>query len=275
MKKSTIIFGGLGAAVALAYASSTKNTLPPPPTGTPPLNTQNTTAVGPGKQVAGIPDITASSMPDYSSWKRAEWASWYKALFLSSDSATAKSRVWNAWTSERNEYKENIPSADLLEMNLATWRPTGEIGAFNVTANSTPVYDTWTNWYNNTPVWNCSDWVSWFDAMSAKDGIAKARTKFASAWEYKDNWSFGSNGWSCSQTCDFVDKMHQRGLSVGDTGMTTICSFTNIPANVVATVDIATAGAKNTVATLSAILPAAVVVAGAAFVYTKYQETKN
>ena len=273
-----VVLGGL------AYIATQGNKTPTavaPPTNTDNSNTNINTGGG-GLQTAGgssgmiaVSGIQATSQPDYKTWTRAHWAAWSQSLLQNNSPEDTKTILWNAWRNGENPFADKFPSVDSLFFSLIAYRPDTAVGAFNIDENSLPVYDTWTAWYNNVDVWECADWKNWFDAMETAWSRTTAQQKFASAWSYADNWSLGSNGWSCSQTCGFIDDMTQRGVDVADTGMRTVCNLTNIPYNIV------TAGSNvsqgiNSATNAAANVAPFLIYGGAAFLaYKAYQTTKE
>lgn len=49
---------------------------------------------------------------------------------------------------------------------------------FNITADSTPLYDSW-GWAD---YWSCSDWINWHKALRSKHGLDKANKIWVDAW---------------------------------------------------------------------------------------------
>lgn len=209
-------------------------------------------------------------------WRRAEWAAWAKAQLAATNKSSdaVLDSVWLAWTTLGNQ--KHINNKQLLWINILGHRLDASItGTPNITADSIPIYDTWSNWWNSVVEWNCMDWLNWYDALAARHGAAVAQSKWKAAWEYEDNWSLGSMGWSCSQTCNIIDEFLQRGINMADTGMLTICQLTNVPYNAAVAVNSASEGIKDTVALLATVLPVAVVVGGSMYLYKEYKKTET
>lgn len=227
---------------------------------------------GGGPVINGVPGIYRNSYPE-SNWRRAHWATWYKELIQASDLLAATNTIWQAW--QNMPYANKITDVQLLAANLLTWRPINNmgIGNFNITASSTPSYDTWTNWYNSVPIWDCEEWKNWFLAMENDWGLPTAKQRFISAWTYTDNWAMGSNAWGCSQDCDFINFFRLKGIDVADFGMETICNLIQVPYNLSSAAAAATQGIAATINTAANMVPIAIVGLTGIFLYSKYKET--
>lgn len=277
---------GIGLAAATAFlvfggsktttTTNTNNTPPNPPAPDTTTPGGGPSLYDPTGPISGIPGITSESSP-IRDWKRPEWSTWYKELSGVYDQLTALQMVWNAWRSM--PYADYIRDPKILWANLATWRQKDIAGigsfTFPITATASPVYDTWTNWWNNIPAWGCNEWQTWFTALENTYGLEPAKNKFISAWTYTDNWATGSNAWDCSQTCDFINFFRTKGIDVADFGMETICNLIQVPYNLSVAAAGATQGISATINTAANIAPLIIIGAGAALLYKQYQSVKN
>jgi hypothetical protein len=229
--------------------------------------------------------ITINSQPDYKTWTRSHWAAWYQSLLQNNSPEDTKTIVWNAWLNGENPFAYYVetegaapinkyPNADVFVFSLAAYRPAANVGAFNITANSLPVYDTWTAWWNNVDVWECSHWKVWFDVMEADWGLATAQQKFVSAWSYEDNWASASNARICSHDCTFIEDMTQRGIDVAFFGVRTVCNLVNIPYNIIEAGENISQGAADTTATAASVTPWLIYGGVAVLAYKAYQFAK-
>lgn len=236
-----------------------------------PLSTEGDQQV----RVLEVAGITSESIPDYKTWTRGHWREWMQALYKNAPQI-AKRTIWGAWQSDENEHRTKFPAFITLATTLLATPPKEEelANVFQIDETSSPVYDTWTNWYNNIPVWQCGEWIAWFDSMERAWGIATARQRWLSGWEFSDNWSLGSNGWSCSQDCDFISKMASRGLDVADWGMWTLCSLSRSGYNIVQTAENVSKGTNNVTKALSDSGQLIGYGLGAAGLYWLYKQVK-
>ena len=270
-----LVLGGL----AYVFTQGNKKAAPPPiiHSDNAPIDTSHS-----GLQTAGnstgmvaVSGVDVSSSPDYKQWTRKHWAAWCQLLLKNNSLEDVKTIIWAAWRNQENEFSDKYPTVEPLFYSLVSYQINNAVGNLSIDENSQPVYDTWGGWINNVTVWECPDWKNWFDKMAAAWGDQTAIQKFSSAWSFADNWSLGSNGWSCSQTCNFIDEMQQRGVDVADTGMRTICNLTTIPYNLV------TAGATvsqgvNTAANTAASVAPLIIYGGVIFLAVKaYQSVKQ
>jgi hypothetical protein len=229
--------------------------------------------------------IMPNSQPDYTIWTRSHWATWYHSLLQNFSPEDAKNLIWAAWIKAENPFAyfvetegaapvNKFPNADILVFSLAAYQPDGMVGAFNITATSLPVYDTWSAWWNNIDVWECADWKVWFDVMETDLGRTIAQQKFVSAWSYKDNWASSSNARICSHDCTFIDEMTQRGIDVAFFGVRTVCNLVNIPYNIIEAGENISQGAANATANAASVTPL-LIWGGAAFLAVKAYQSIN
>jgi hypothetical protein len=88
-------------------------------------------------------------------------------------------------------------------------RKRASIGAFTITADSLPAYDTW-GWAD---YWGCTDWMQWHQANVTAYGKDTANQKFISAWGAQDSFMSPYN-W-CKYNADFADYFSKQGIDVG------------------------------------------------------------
>lgn len=119
--------------------------------------------------------------------------------------------------------------------------------AFEITADSTPVYDTW-GWAD---YWSCEDWIAWHKALKDKYGKAKADAMWLSAWNAQDSFEHDYN-W-CKYGASFNAYVNAENLPVTHLLSDVISGVTNIGSNVIT-------GATNTSKTLKWLVPVVLVI---------------
>lgn len=270
-----LILGGLAAATVYALSQDKEDyTVPPPPPPPPP--TTGTTATQTLSTLNGIGRVDNPGTPQ-ASWSRPEWSKWYRAQ-LAIDPQNANSLLWSEWNNSANEkVKDKFPAVEMLGLSLINWLPLDgpAVEGFNITAHSTPVYDTWSNWWNNVDHWELNHWVLWFDELQAAFGQALAINKWLDAWSYVDNWSSNSVGNYGSIDCDFIDQMMQRGIDIAATGAMTVCAFTNIPYNLVSAGESLSSGVKDTANAISTVAPILVWGGAGLLAYSAYKKIQE
>jgi hypothetical protein len=63
-------------------------------------------------------------------------------------------------------------------------------GSWNIDANSIPTYQVWP-W---SAAWGCDDWITWFNAMLAANGVDSAIQTWQSAWQAGIDTTAGGTG---------------------------------------------------------------------------------
>lgn len=271
------------AIIGAGYLLTQKKPPPPPP---PIIETQSTPEHTPELGIEGIGAIDRTSTPDFETWKRIEWSTFFRDLYEnSSEPENTPVIVWDLWNVESNPHREKFPTIEAFIFNLATYRDKSIIGdsaPFVVTADSTPVYETWTNTWGGQPSWDCEQWQQWYVKLAQKLGAQEARDKWANAWSYVDNWGFKwrlTAGQWCGIDCDFINYFRLKGIDVANTGAETTCTLVSIPTNLLdATANITegavnvTEGIVDTTSLLKTLVPLVFVGGVALFAYKKINE---
>lgn len=274
MSKKKLLAGGAG--LALLYALTEKKSQTP--TGGGIVVNSGATSTETQNEPSLIGQAIAPPQnADIETWKRPQWAQLYKYLYETTSPANAANVVWQQWDDERNRNRSRFPNMDLLIFDLATYRPTNGVGATasvaTINADSIPVYQTWGNWWNNVPTWDCEIWKEWYNMNALKYGQATARNKFVNAWAHPDNFSytFSAAGNDCGIDCNFVNYFRTKGIDVAYTGVETICNLVSVPSTLIDATASAASAANTTIKTVGTLLPFAVVALGGMYIYKQYK----
>lgn len=267
MKKQTKTIIGLGTAGCLLFAINYKKSQKPQP-----IETTNNTMSLP--TLAGTPQNEI----DYKTWSRRDWANFYRTIYENETPQDAARIVWQFWNTNENPNKNQFKNKNELIFNLALYREVAQVGDVpTITADSEPIYQTWSNWWNDVTTWDCEIWQMWFDLNRLKYGSTMAKNKFVNAWNHPDNFSytFSSAGNDCGIDCDFVNYFRTKGIDVSYTGVETICNLVSVPSNLIDATAAATHGAKSTVNTVASLAPYAVVIAAGFLLAKQYKSYKK
>jgi hypothetical protein len=216
----------------------------------------------------------------WNTWKGKDWSNWFKQFQLSyNDKFKAFEDAFVIWRNPLNPYRNFFIEIKQFVLALAiadSYNPSlprNVIGQFNITYNSTPVYDTYTNWWYNVPVWNCAEWKQWYIELKNYYGENDARYRWNSAAQHPDN-GYGGNFADCQSDCDFYKFQVQNNLwrpfmpitaaytwAACDIGQV-ITGATNAAVGV-------SQGLVNTSRVISIALPV-LAIAGTYFIYKKY-----
>lgn len=211
---------------------------------------------------------------NYRTWKRKDWALYYRYLWENYQDAPA--RLWTAWTNPSNVISNKFTSVQALIFNLVTYKDTNAIGTLTIDADSLPVYNTWSNWWNSVEAWECADWQTWFQKNGIKYGSGWAQQKFVNAWSNADNFSIGvwgdGMGYTCGRDCDFINYFRVKGIDVTVWGAQTVCNLVSIPSNLIDATASITRSVKHTADVTAALLPLA---AGAAILFFISRQSKK
>jgi len=179
-------------------------------------------------------------MIDYNTWKLKQWANLYKEKSIENGFENANNFIWNKWNTKENKYKENFLFPELLILKLATYRDRTTIssnGAFTITADSIPIYATWTNYIYGVYFWDLVQWKFWFIELEIKFGLIEAQKRFHNAWSYSDNYSWGVNqdgmGYVGGYDCDFINFFRTQGLDVALFGAENLCTLVGTGTNLI------------------------------------------
>jgi len=207
--------------------SPIKNDSQPTPIDVPlnvPLNidpsynpTSNTNYSSTNSSNVGSVNINLESI-GWNTWKGKEWSNWFKEFQKNYENKyDAFQDAFDIWRNQLNPYKNFFLDTKQFVLGLAiadsirTEMPTNVIGQFNITYNSTPVYDTYTNWWYGIPVWNCAEWKQWYIELKNYYGESDARYRWNSAAQHPDN-GYGGNFSDCQSDCDFYKFQIQNNL---------------------------------------------------------------
>jgi hypothetical protein len=224
--------------------------------------------------------IDRNSQPIYNEWRGDDWAQYFKDVYKNTDPQTAKNQVWQVWNDQSNPFRHHFPTQEVFIWNLAVRSAGSDLvqpqinQVLTVTADSQPIYNTWSNWWNGLEVWWCPQWQMWYDKNAQKYGATVAQDKFVNAWSYSDNWAWTANtaGEMCGLDCDFVNYFRTKGIDVARFGVQTACNLVSIPTNIIdATANVAQ-GAKDATGVVAQIAPYAV---GAVVIWGVYRLIKQ
>ena len=234
-----------------------------------------------------IGEIMEEEMPiiDYKNWRGENWSNWFKLFSQNyTDKEKAIKDAFVIWSDPRNPYKnvflsdkqfilalamgERLPK--LYNADVAGLRGIGAV----ITWSSTPVYDTWTNWWYGTTVWGCPEWIEWHRQLKIKYGASDARYRWNSGAQHPDNQYGGGAFHSCLSDCDFYKYQVQNNLwrpSLPLTGTYTwlMCDVGGAVTNVTNTAVSISEGLAITGKALTYAIPVATAVA-TYFLYKKY-----
>ena len=213
-------------------------------------------------------------------WRGKEWSNWFKDFQLNYENKyEAFEDAFIIWRNQLNPYRNffldikqfvlGLAIADIKNIEL----PRNTIGQFNITYSSTPVYDTWYNWWNNVPVWNCAEWKQWYIELKNHYGESDARYRWNSASQHPDN-GYGGNFVDCLSDCDFYKFQIQNNLWRPYLPITSAltwasCDLGQVVTGATNTVVNASNGIANTSRILNLALPV-LAIAGTYFLYKKY-----
>lgn len=138
------------------------------------------------------------------------------------------------------------------------------MAVFNITADSTPVYDGW----GPGDYWSCEDWIAWHKALKDKYGKAQADATWLSAWNAQDSFEHDYN-W-CKYGAAFNAYVNAENLPVTHLVSDVIAGTTNVTSNIIT-------GATNTSATIKKLLPIVlvIVIIGALIYFAKKYKVVN
>lgn len=217
----------------------------------------------------------------WNTWRGKEWSSWFLDFSKNYENTyDAFQDAFDVWRNPLNPKRNFFLDVKQFVLGLAiaqsikTELPRNVVGQFNITYNSTPVYDTWYNWWYGVPAWSCSEWKQWYFEMKNFYGEADARQRWNSAAQNSENDVFGGEFHGCLSDCDFYKFQIQNNLwrpSLPLTGIITwtTCDVGQVVTNATNTVVNASQGIANTAKVASYLLPVLAVV-GTYFIYKKY-----
>ncbi len=286
-KKKILAFGLLAAAAYTATqggGEKQETTTPPPPP--PPLPSgggleTTTTQTGGGSQTAAarMGATNASSCIDspineerlklLRTWSRQNMkALFYTAIERGATPLEAAQQIWaGAWRHESNPYKNLFVGALPFMLDLITEspQPPRVAQSFNISWDSTPVYDTLNNWYNGVTPWACTDWITWHKRLESRyQNTYLANDLWLSAWQNPDNQCYvlGLIGCPDNSYCrykceEFVKYLYSKDITVGNLISNSYCSLETVIKNVLGAAEDISKGLSNTAKIAQYALPVA------------------
>lgn len=214
--------------------------------------------------------------------KRKNWVDRFNILTREyGNISDAAFNVWNEFNVEGNPYLYVLPSPQALFFSLLTFIPNRaegiEIasGPTPITWDSTPIYETLSNWWNAAPVWTCAEWENWHRALeSYYNDTYSANSVWEQAWNHPDNqctWTGCPQTSLCAFDCDFVEYLASKDIDVSNLLSSTTCSLTNIVLNIVQTAQNVTETVVTVSETTKKVFPFLIAAAIAAGTYKIYQ----
>lgn len=218
---------------------------------------------------------------DYENYRRKEWNAVYKELYTEKGYLDANTEIWDLWNNTRNKNVGEFKNPELFLLSVATYRDKGDIGnAFVITADSIPVYSTWTNWWNNVYWWELEQFELWFTALINKYGVTEGQNRFINGWTYADNWVKGfyrtGIGWAGCFDCDFINFCRLKGIDVACTGAESVCTLVNVGTNLLDATENVSEGVVNLssgMVTFTQLLPVILIAGAGFFVYNQIKKT--
>lgn len=219
---------------------------------------------------------------DYDNFRRKDWNYLYKELTAEKGYLDANTEIWEKWNNPLNKNVGEFKNSELFIVNVATYRDENTIrdnGIFTITADSVPVYSTWTNWYNGVYWWELEQWELWFTALINKNGLIEGQNRFINAWTYADNWVKGfyrtGIGWAGCYDCDFINFCRLKGIDVACTGAESVCTLVNVSTNLLDATENVSEGVVNIssgMVTFTQLLPVLVIAGAGFFVYNQIKK---
>lgn len=220
---------------------------------------------------------------DYRNWRGENWSNWFKQFKSKfSDSNEAVKQAFTIWSDIRNPYKNLFLNEKQFILALAMGERlpklyTAEVEGLRgigavITATSTPIYDTWTNWWYGATPWGCPEWMEWHRQLKIAYGDADARYRWNVGAQHPDNNIGGGTFHLCLSDCDFYRYQLANNLwrpSLPLTGLTTwiTCDVGQVVSNLTGTVQNVSQGLSNT----GKILQYAIPVATGVLAYVAYK----
>lgn len=211
----------------------------------------------------------------YNTWKRKDWKQYFLSVLESNSLEKTGEVLWSAWNSPENPNKDRFNNIESLLFNLYTYKEKTAINTVpTITADSVPVYNTWSNWWNDSEsVWNCNHWIEWYEKNALAYGANSTKYKFINYWSSPDNFSVGvfgdGMGYTCGRDCDFINYFRVKGIDVTVFGATTVCNLVAIPSNLLDATANLSQTVSNTTRVMSNIVPLAFVAFTAMFFISK------
>lgn len=188
---------------------------------------------------------------EFADLKRKDWVAHFNSLRENNSFNDAARQVWYDFNVEGNPYLRIFKNPEALLFSILTYIPNRAEGerigtppGTTIAWNSQPIYDTFSNYWNNIDGWTCRDWQNWHIALEAHYGDTYlANAVWESAWNHTDNQCYLASVLLCPQTahcrydCDFVEYIASKDMPIGNILSNTYCSVTNIALNIIRTVE--------------------------------------
>lgn len=225
--------------------------------------------------MAGIGDLVPSSnLPvikeqqsltkdQYMTYRKKEWRNLLQQkLDAGKELSVATQELWMLWYNPLNVARNYFNSPASLLLSLIVDTSADQIGAID--HNSTPVYPTWYNWWNNfDDIWTCSDWKTYHQKLEEHFGnTSEANQVWEQAWSNPDNISDFAGGLSaiwnytpasmllrtstdCRYDCNLMEYLYSKGIDISNFFSGFTCSMENVAMNIVGTVEDVSTGIGN------------------------------
>lgn len=130
------------------------------------------------------------------------------------------------------------------------------VGAFTITADSTPDFDNW-GWDD---YWTCSDWMRWHQLNVTSYGRTVANDKFVQQWAAQDGFMAPYN-W-CKYDSDFAGYFQAQGIDVGWLFSHLVVTAQNVGDNVLSSTEDLSSGLNRITTLVKYVSPFAAIGAG-------------
>ena len=282
----------IGVGLAVALNSNKKDTKLPLPAPTPipgpvfsdpKLNPGDSTTpvIQPTTEtaVSGVKEDTRELSKDqYNSFRRNDWrAILQMKLDAGRELSSATQELFELWNNNNNQYKNYFQSPIALLLGIIVLDTnTARIGLSPVISwNSTPVYDTFSNYWNGVVGWSCAEWRIWHQKMEAYyEDTYDANEVWETAWNHPDNNCMVLGQVGCPDTaycrydCDFVRYIKSKGISLGNVFSNTTCTLSDVVLDIVESVEDVGEGIRTTAKIATFAIPIAAGVLAYAWVAT-------
>lgn len=211
-----------------------------------------------------LPSITGVGDIRYKEWTRKEWSGLYQELYTDNPLQEANDTIWEKWTDPKNKKSKYFNDVKALIINLGTYRSQDSIGqVFYITWESQPVYNTWSNWWNDVEYWQLIQWQMWYKELKLHFGKIEAQKQFQNAWSYSENWgsfaisptSDDSMGLKGGYDCDFINFFRHEGIDVALFGAENLCTLVSTGTNLIDATENVSEAIEVTTGAIANIMP--------------------
>lgn len=263
MKTKKIIGLGLLGVAAFALSKSNDSNVPPKGDQPPGLPDIQIDPAGGSEEVfeekiavgrLSIPENAKElSKEQYETFKRVEWRQLLQQKLDAGKSlSVAAQELWELWYNPNNPYRNYAISPPALFLMIITKPQRVEAVGRVLNWNSSPVYPTWTNWWNGEQAWTCSEWKVWHQKLEEHyKSTYKANQIWEPAFDHPDNnpnlnLGFATGKAACMLDCDFAEYMASKDINIHDLLSQTVCDLSNVVLNIIDTAESVSSGVKNT-----------------------------